>query len=103
MAKTMEKLLKAAAFTAFLLPTMVFANTSNTTAQAHAENGKVTVISPRTGIQYTVDNPDNRPITIQAEAIAPANSTNVDRIVASNPALSEQSQQTAKEALLKVK
>ena len=47
-----------------------------------------TVISPRTGIRYTLGNTGNRPIILQTTAIAPANSANINRIVASNPALS---------------
>ena len=55
-----------------------------------------TVISPRTGIRYTLGNTGNRTIILQTAAIAPANSANINRIVASNPALSPKSQEKQK-------
>ena len=69
------------------------------TAQAQVKDNQITVISPRTGISYTFNN-DNKPIVLQTQAIAAANSVTVDRIVAANPALSAESQQKAKQALL---
>lgn len=71
-----------------------------TSAQAVVKQENTTVISPRTGIRYTLGNTGNRPIILQTAAIAPANSANVNRIVASNPALSPKSQEKAKVALI---
>ena len=69
------------------------------TAQTQVKDNQITVISPRTGISYTFNN-DNKPIVLQTQAIVAANSANADRIVAANPALSAESQQKAKQALL---
>ncbi|MCH7306678.1 hypothetical protein MMO38_00755 [Acinetobacter sp. NIPH 1852] len=71
-----------------------------TSAQAQVKHDVTTVISPRTGIRYTLGDTGNRPIVLQTAAIAPANSANINRIVASNPALSEKSQEKAKIALI---
>ncbi|WP_122899593.1 hypothetical protein [Acinetobacter sp. B51(2017)] len=69
------------------------------TAQAIVKDNLVTVISPRTGISYTFNN-ENKPIVLQTQAIVAANSANAERIVAANPAVSAESQQKAKQALL---
>ena len=61
------------------------------TAEAQVKREVTTVVSPRTGI---------RPIILQTTAIAPANAANINRIVASNPALSVKSQEKAKVALI---
>ena len=66
----------------------VLAAKGPTSAQAVVKQENTTVISPRTGIRYTLGNTGNRPIILQTTAIAPANSANINRIVASNPALS---------------
>lgn len=58
------------------------------------------LVSPRTGMRYTVNNPSNIPIIFKTELIAPATTTNANRIVANNPALSVESQQKAQAALL---
>lgn len=100
MGNTMKIVLKTFVIAALAIPTLSFANTAKSTSQAQVVDGKVTVASPRTGIRYTIDNPHQRPVSIQIEAIAAATSATVNRIVASNPALSEESQQTAKKALL---
>ena len=78
----------------------VRAATGPTSAQAVVKQENTTVISPRTGIRYTLGNTGNRPIILQTAAIAPANSANINRIVASNPALSPKSQEKAKVALI---
>ncbi|HFG6956040.1 hypothetical protein [Acinetobacter baumannii] len=78
----------------------VLAAKGPTSAQAIVKQENTTVISPRTGIRYTLGNTGNRPIILQTAAIAPANSANVNRIVASNPALSPKSQEKAKVALI---
>lgn len=66
-----------------------------------SQQGKKTVlISPRTGMRYSFDNPTNRPINFKTQVLAPANAQNVGRISASNPALSPESQQSAQQALL---
>lgn len=71
-----------------------------TTAQTVVKNDNVTVISPRTGISYTLGNTANRTIVLQTAAIAPANTITAKRIVAVNPALSTQSQEQAVQALV---
>ncbi|RZF50842.1 hypothetical protein EXE30_12370 [Acinetobacter halotolerans] len=78
----------------------VAAAKGETSAQAQVKRDVTTVISPRTGIRYTLGDTGNRPIVLQTAAIAPANSANINRIVASNPALSEKSQEKAKIALI---
>lgn len=70
------------------------------TAEAQVKREVTTVVSPRTGIRYTLGETGNRPIVLQTAAIAPANSANINRIVASNPALSAKSQEKAKIALI---
>ena len=66
-----------------------------------SQQGKKTVlISPRTGMRYSFDNPTNRPINFKTQVLAPANAQTVGRISASNPALSTESQQLAQQALL---
>ena len=74
----------------------VLAAKGPTSAQAVVKQENTTVISPRTGIRYTLGNTGNRPIILQTAAIAPANSANINRIVASNPALSPKSQEKQK-------
>ncbi|WP_286800895.1 MULTISPECIES: hypothetical protein [Acinetobacter] len=78
----------------------VLAAKGATTAEAQVKREVTTVISPRTGIRYTLGDIGNRPIVLQTAAIAPANSANINRIVASNPALSARSQEKAKVALI---
>lgn len=108
----MKKILSSLVLATLIIPAVAVANNSTTTVskvqaavgptttQLQTNNGQATVVSPRTGIQYTIPNENHRPVVIQTQAIAPANTANVDRIVASNPALSEESQQMAKKALL---
>ncbi|KXZ65168.1 hypothetical protein [Acinetobacter venetianus] len=78
----------------------VMAAKGSTTAEAQVKREVTTVVSPRTGIRYTLGDTGNRPIVLQTAAIAPANSANINRIVASNPALSAKSQEKAKIALI---
>ena len=109
----MKKRLQALVFATLAMPCLAFANAPQTTtvdkvkaavgpttATAQVNNGQITVESPRTGIRYTFNNPDGRPVVLETKAIEPATSVNADRIVASNPALSSASQQKAKQALL---
>lgn len=111
MDNTMKKALKIGLVILASLPTLALAEQLTTTpekvkaaigpqtAQAIVKDHQVTVISPRTGISYTFNN-DNNPIVLQTQAIVAANSANAERIVAANPALSVESQQKAKQALL---
>lgn len=71
-------------------------------AQAVVKNGVTTVTSPRTGISYTLGKTEGRPITLQTEAIVPVNNVTVKRIIATNPALSTESQETAEKLLLEM-
>ncbi len=57
-------------------------------------------VSPRTGMRYSVSNPSNRKIIFQTEGLKPITAQNVDRIRATNPVISEQSQQQARQKLL---
>lgn len=111
--KTMKKVLQTLMIAALALPTLTFANTAQTTtidkvqaargattAQAVVKDDNITVMSPRTGIRYTFANPNQRPVILKTTAVTAANSANVNRIVASNPALSTVSQEKAKQALL---
>ena len=108
----MKKVLQPLMIALLAMPVFSAANTQTSTpekvkqaigaqtAQAQVgADGQVTIASPRTGIKYTFANP-NRPIVMQTAKIAAANSANADRIIASNPALSNASQQKAKQALL---
>ena len=70
------------------------------TAQAEVKNDSTTVISPRTGIRYTLGNTNGRPIILKTAAIAPVTPATVNRVGASNPALSVSSQEKVKLALL---
>lgn len=78
----------------------VLAAKGATTAEAQVKREVTTVISPRTGIRYILGDTGNRPIVLQTAAIVPANSANINRIVAANPALSAKSQEKAKIALI---
>lgn len=66
------------------------------------KDDKTVLVSPRTGMRYTVNNPNNLPIIFKTEVIAPATTENATRIIASNPALSEASQQKAHAALVEI-
>ena len=110
----MKKVLQPFMIMALAMPTFVFANSAQTTTPEKVKqaigpttaqvqvgaDGQITVASPRTGIRYTFANPNQRPVVLQTAAIAPVNAATVNRIVASNPALSPVSQENAKQALL---
>ena len=110
----MKKISKNILFLLFALPVLASANTGTQTvplakvqaatgvaqAQVEVKNDSTIVISPRTGIRYTLGNTGGRTIILKTAAIAPATPATVNRIVASNPALSEISQEKAKQALL---
>ena len=110
----MKKVLKTLVAAVLVLPALSFAETAQpsqvalaqvqaaqgpTTAQAEVKNDTITLVSPRTGIRYTM-RATERPIVLRTTAIAPVNATTVSRIVASNPALSAASQEQAKQTLL---
>ncbi|OTG83246.1 hypothetical protein B9T31_14245 [Acinetobacter sp. ANC 4558] len=94
----MKKLRNSLLLVTLLAPVLAYADQAPT--QVPVTNGQVVIESPRTGIQYTVPNPNQRPVIIQTKALEVINTNNVDRIVATNPALSPESQQAAKKALL---
>lgn len=113
----MKKLLKPLFCTILAVPALAFADTpaSQTTtvekvqaatgamtAQAEVKNETTTVISPRTGIRYTLGNTGGRTIILKTAAIAAITPTTINRVVASNPALSASSQEKVKQALLGV-
>lgn len=74
--------------------------TSGSAANVTQQNSNSVMVSPRTGLRYVVNNPANRPIVFETGALQPVTAQNVKRIVATNPALSEKSQQQAEKALL---
>ncbi|MFW2078890.1 hypothetical protein ACG94X_14460 [Acinetobacter sp. ULE_I010] len=80
----------------------VQAATGATTAQTEVKNETTTVISPRTGIRYTLGDTGGRPIILKTAAIAAVTPATINRVVASNPALSVGSQEKVKQALLVV-
>lgn len=110
----MKTILKTLAVAFFALPTLALANAATqtttvdkvqaakgvTTAQTEVKNDSTTVISPRTGIRYTLGNTAGRQIILKTAAVAAVTPATVNRIMASNPALSASSQEKAKLALL---
>lgn len=110
----MKTILKTVAVAFFALPTLAIANSATQTttvekvqaaqgvmtAQTEVKHDSTTVISPRTGIRYTLGNTAGRPIILQTAAIAAVTPATANRIVANNPALSASSQEKAKQALL---
>ncbi|MEG0344544.1 MAG: hypothetical protein RR633_20330 [Acinetobacter sp.] len=112
----MKKLLQPLFFVSLAIPVLAFADTAPqtttvekvqaatgvTTAQTVVKNETTTVISPRTGIRYTLGNTGGRPIILKTAAIAAVTPATINRVVASNPALSASSQEKVKQALLAV-
>ncbi|WP_296284611.1 hypothetical protein [uncultured Acinetobacter sp.] len=112
----MKKLLQPLFFATLVIPVLAFADTAPqtttvekvqaatgvTTAQTVVKNETTTVISPRTGIRYTLGNTGGRPIILKTAAIAAVTPATINRVVASNPALSASSQEKVKQALLAV-
>lgn len=72
----------------------------NTTAQIEVNQDITTLISPRTGIRYSLGKVGKRTVILETPAVIAANVNTVQRIVASNPALSAASQDKAKQSLL---
>ena len=70
--------------------------------EAVKKDDKTILVSPRTGMRYTVNNPNNLPIIFKTEVVAAATTENADRIIATNPALSQASQQKAHAALVEM-
>lgn len=114
--KTMKKLLQPLFFVSLAIPVLAFADTAPqtttvekvqaatgvSTAQTVVKNETTTVISPRTGIRYTLGNTGGRPIILKTAAIAAVTPATINRVLASNPALSASSQEKVKQALLAV-
>lgn len=69
-------------------------------SQQSTHSDITTLVSPRTGIRYSLGRLGNRPVILQTQPVSAANINTVHRIVASNPALSPTSQEKAKQALL---
>ena len=78
----------------------VQAATGTTIAQTEVKNDTTTVISPRTGIRYTLGNTGGREIILKTAAVAAVTPNTINRVMASNPALSASSQEKVKQALL---
>lgn len=74
--------------------------TLGTTAPVYTEENTTTLMSPRTGIEYTLSNPQKIKYVMRVEKITPANEQTAKRIMAKNPALSAQSQEQARQVLL---
>ncbi|RKG38384.1 hypothetical protein [Acinetobacter rongchengensis] len=112
----MKKLLQPLFFVSLAIPVLAFADTAPqtttvekvqaatgvSTAQTVVKNETTTVISPRTGIRYTLGNTGGRPIILKTAAIAAVTPATINRVLASNPALSASSQEKVKQALLAV-
>ena len=112
----MTKLLKPLFIALLAVPALAFADTAPQTttvakvqaatgavsAQAEVKNDTTTVISPRTGIRYTLGNTGGRQIILKTSAIAAVTPATINRVVASNPALSASSQEKVKQALIGV-
>ncbi|AYO53343.1 hypothetical protein EXE10_18050 [Acinetobacter sp. WCHAc060033] len=112
----MTKLLKPLFIATLAVPVLAFADTAPQTttvekvqaatgavsAQAEVKNDTTTVISPRTGIRYTLGNTGGRPIILKTAAIAAVTPATINRVVATNPALSASSQEKVKQALIGV-
>lgn len=109
----MKKLLRPLVVAVLTIPTLAMANTPETTtvakveaaqgattAAATVQDTNVTVMSPRTGIKYTFPNAQQRPIILKTAAVSAATITTASRIVATNPALSVESQEQAKQTLV---
>ncbi len=100
----MKKVLQFALASVCVLPMSAFANAVTQqlpqTIQAKVQDDKTVLVSPRTGIQYQIENPEQRPVVFQTTEITAAHALNAERIMASNPALSVESQQKAKQALI---
>ena len=110
----MKILLKTIFAATLTLPVLAFADTAPQTttvekvqaaagvmtAEAEVKNDSTTIISPRTGIRYTLGNTNGRAIILKTAAIAPVTPATVNRVVASNPALSVSIQEKVKLALL---
>ncbi|MGQ9373121.1 hypothetical protein ACUM6W_04690 [Acinetobacter tandoii] len=109
----MKKLLRPLVVAVLAIPTLAMANTPETTtvakveaaqgattAAATVQDTNVTVMSPRTGIKYTFPNAQQRPIILKTAAVSAATTTTASRIVATNPALSVESQEQAKLTLV---
>lgn len=74
--------------------------TSLPNVHATQDRENTVFVSPRTGMRYSVSNPSNRKIIFQTEGLKPVTAQNVDRIQATNPMISAESQQQAKQKLL---
>ncbi len=74
--------------------------TSLPNVHATQDRENTVFVSPRTGMRYSVNNPSNRKIIFQTEGLKPVTAQNVDRIQATNPMISSESQQQAKQKLL---
>lgn len=113
----MKKLLQPLFVATLAIPTLAMADTSSpttttvakvqaatgvVTAQAEVKNENTTVISPRTGIRYTLGNTGGRPIVLKTAAIAAVTPATINRVVAANPALSVSSQEKVKQSLLAI-
>ena len=112
----MKKALQAVFVSALVLPTFAFAENAPQAktvpveqviaaqgapvVQADINNQNTVVVSPRTGVRYTLGNTGSRPVLFRAALLTPVDANNVDRIVATNPALSVESQEKAKQTLL---
>lgn len=79
--------------------TTAFANTAASQNAYISNEAEVVFISPRTGVNYVLDNPTRATMEFKANSLEAANATTAERIVASNPALSPESQQKARQTL----
>lgn len=100
----MKKMKQTLLLSLCVAPSLCFAvatETLTTPAQTFVQGNTTMVISPRTGIRYALGNTEGRAVQIQTPAVVAASAATAKRIVASNPALSAESQQKAEQALAK--
>jgi len=92
----MKKLLRPLVVAVLAIPTLAMANTPETTTVAKVEAAQGATTAAATVQEYTFPNAQQRPIILKTAAVSAATTTTASRIVATNPALSAESQEQAK-------
>lgn len=77
------------------LSVSTFANTTG----VH-EDGYTSFTSPRTGVVYSLSNPSQQEIVFKAQELKAVTAETAQRIIATNPALSPESQEQARQKLV---
>lgn len=71
-------------------------------AEVTAKGDTLTIVSPRTGISYTLNQTAGRSIILQTDAIAAANNVTAKTLMAQNPAVSQASQLNVEKELIEL-